>query len=357
MKAAVWHGRGDVRVQYVPDPPLPLPGQLQVEVSWCGICGTDLHEYLAGPLYIPVANPHPLTGVQAPVVIGHEMSGRVTAVGEGCKGFAIGDRIAACPIIGCGVCRWCKSGSMAQCDRVAFLGTSWTGGALAEAVNLYAYQCYKLPDAITDEVGTLVEPFSAVVRAIHRNEPSAADRVAVVGTGPIGLMAILAARILGVEFVAAVEISARRIEAARQCGAREVINSGAEDVIGRSLDITNGQGFDLVVECAGQPATALLAAQMTRTRGKLTLMGVFDKPAMLDLTDIVFREKTITGSMSGYGLYEQSIQMMMDAQFRADVLITDHIDLEDLVDKGYQGLIEKKEQKIKTIVRTKVAIA
>jgi (R,R)-butanediol dehydrogenase / meso-butanediol dehydrogenase / diacetyl reductase len=351
MKAAVWHGRRDVRIDDMADPPAPPPGQLQVKVSWCGICGTDLHEYLAGPLYIPVARPHPLTGVQAPVIIGHEMSGEVIAVGDRPGNFAVGDRIAACPIIGCGECRWCRSGSMAQCDRVAFVGTSWTGGALAEALNLHAYQCYHLPDSITDEVGALVEPFSAVVRAVHRGAPTAEDQVAVVGAGPIGLMAIMAASILGVKSVTAVEVAERRIEAAQQCGARDVINPEREDAEKRALEITHGQGFDIVVECAGQSATALLAAKITRTRGRLIIMGVFEKPAALDLTDIVFREKTIIGSMSGYGLYEQTIRMMTDQRFRADLMITDRINLGQLVDRGYRGLLEEKDRNVKTLVR------
>jgi (R,R)-butanediol dehydrogenase/meso-butanediol dehydrogenase/diacetyl reductase len=88
MKAAVWHGRRDVRIENVNEPPPPPPGQLQVKVAWCGICGTDLHEYVGGPLYIPLARPHSLTGVQAPVTIGHEMSGEVIAVGEGVDNFA-----------------------------------------------------------------------------------------------------------------------------------------------------------------------------------------------------------------------------------------------------------------------------
>ncbi len=95
-----------------------------MKVAWCGICGTDLHEYLGGPLYIPVNHVHPKTGVQAPVIIGHEMSREAVTVGEGVHNFAVGDRIAACPIIGCGECRWCRSGSVAQCDHEAFLGTS-----------------------------------------------------------------------------------------------------------------------------------------------------------------------------------------------------------------------------------------
>lgn len=351
MKAAVWYGRGDVRIESVPDPPAPDPGQVQVEIIWCGICGTDLHEYMAGPLYIPVKKPHPLTGILAPVIIGHEMCGRVTAVGKDCEAFSIGDRIAVCPIIGCGVCRWCKCGSMAQCDRVAFLGTSWTGGAFAEVVNLYEYQCYKLPDGITDEAGALVEPFSAVVRAIYRNVPTSESRIAVVGAGPIGLMAILAARIFGVKNVTAVEVSEPRIEAASSCGANEVINPSREGAEKRWLDITDGQGFDLVVECAGQPTTALLAAQMTRTRGTVSMMGVFDKPVALDLTDVVFREKTIVGSMSGYGLYQETIQMMEHVRFQPELLITDRISIDDLVSKGYQGLIQGKGKKVKTLVK------
>jgi (R,R)-butanediol dehydrogenase / meso-butanediol dehydrogenase / diacetyl reductase len=88
MKAAVWQGRRDVRIERVSEPPAP-PGQVQVKVSWCGICGTDLHEYLGGPPYIPLDRPHPLTGVQAPVIIGHELSGDVIAVGEGVQGFSV----------------------------------------------------------------------------------------------------------------------------------------------------------------------------------------------------------------------------------------------------------------------------
>ena len=351
MKAAVWHNRRDVSIEEVQSPPRPPRGQLQVKVSWCGICGTDLHEYLGGPIYIPVERPHPLTGIQAPVIIGHEKSGEVVEVGDDVRGFAPGDRVAACPIIGCGTCRWCLSGSMAQCDRVAFLGTSWSGGALAERVNLNAYQCYRLPNSIGDDAAALVEPFSAVVRAIHRSAPKAEERVAVVGAGPMGLMSIMATRIFGCAHVVALEIASLRREAATVCGAEEVINPATEDAEKRGLELTDGQGFDLVVKCAGIPATALLAGKLARTRGRVTFMGVFDKPAALDLTDIVFREKTITGSMSGYGMYEETIRIMANPLFRADVLITERIGLERLVDTGYRGLLEEKDRHIKTLVR------
>ncbi len=350
MKAAVWYGRQDVRVGRVDDPPDPSSGQIQVEVAWCGICGTDLHEYLGGPVYIPQDRPHPLTSVQSPVIIGHEMCGRVIAVGDLVQDFSIGDRVVACPIIGCQQCRWCRSGSMAQCDKVAFLGTSWWGGALSERLNLYAYQCYHLPETISDEVGALVEPFSATVRAITTGHIGPDDNVAIVGAGPIGLMALMAATLRGAKRVVAVEVAQRRKETARQLGAFDVIDPAQENPEKRALEITEGEGFDVVVECAGQPMTAQLAGKLTRTRGRLIVMGVFEKPAPLDLTDLVFREKTVSGSMSGYGLYDETIRMMTDARFKGEELITDRIPLDELVEKGYHGLLYEKENNVKTLV-------
>jgi (R,R)-butanediol dehydrogenase / meso-butanediol dehydrogenase / diacetyl reductase len=350
MKAAVWHGREDVRIEDVPIPAYPPPGQIQVEVAWCGICGTDLHEYMGGPVYIPTNAPHPLTSVKAPVVIGHEMSGRVIAVGKGVENFAVGDRVVACPIIGCQSCRWCRSASMAQCDTVAFLGTSWSGGALSERLNLYAYQCFHLPDAISDEVGALVEPFSATVRAVQQGKIGPDDNVAIVGAGPIGLMALLAAVLRGAKRVVAVEVAQRRKETAKRLGASDVIDPTQADPEKRALEITEGEGFDVVVECAGQPSTAQLAGRLTRTRGRLVIMGVFEKPAPLDLTDLVFREKTVVGSMSGYGLYDDTIRMMTDPRFKGSELVTGRIPLEDLVETGYQGLLYQKDVNIKTLV-------
>ncbi len=350
MKAAVWHGREDVRIMQVNEPPPPPPGQVQVAVSWCGICGTDLHEYFSGPIYIPVGAPHPLTGVRAPVITGHEMAGRVVTVGEGVEQFAVGDRVAACPIIGCLRCRWCKSGSMAQCDQVAFMGTSWTGGALAERLNLHAYQCYHLPSSLPDEVAAMVEPFASTARAVVNAAVGPEDNVAIVGPGPIGLMSLMAAIIRGARQVVVVGKSDRRLELAQHCGATSVIDSRRENPLERARELTGGDGFDVVVECGGQPDSAQLAGQLTRTRGRLVVMGVFDQPAPLDLTDLVFREKTVVGSMSGYGYFKESIAMMTDKRFRGESLITRRIGLEDLVEGGLRALLTEKGKHVKIIV-------
>ena len=240
---------------------------------------------------------------------------------------------------------------MAQCDRVAFLGTSWTGGALAERLNLNAYQCYRLTDSLSDEIGALVEPFSAAVRAVAQGNPGPEDTVAILGAGPIGLMCLMAARIRGVKRIVAVEMAERRILAAKACGADDIIDPTRGDPEKQVDEMTEGQGFDLVMECAGQPSSVLLAGRITRTRGQLVIMGVFDKPAAIDLTDVVFREKKISGSMSGYGLYDETIRIMSDPRFRGDLLITDRIALDDLVAKGYYGLLNEKDRHVKILVR------
>ena len=350
MKALVWHGRKDVRVEEVPDPRPPAPGQVQIDVAWCGICGTDLHEYLGGPLYIPVDAPHPLTGAQAPVILGHELSGQIVAIGDGVEGFAMGDRIAACPIIGCLECRWCKSGFMGQCENVAFLGISWEGGGFAERMNLNAYQAYKLPDSVPSDVGALVEPWAASVRMVARAGIGPDDNVAVVGAGPIGLMALVAARIAGAKRVVSLEVAGRRIELARQCGATAVVNPVEEDPLQRGQELTDGEGFDVVLECVGRPDTGLLAGRLARIRGRIMVMGVFEKPAPLDFTDLVYGEKTVMGSMGGYGMFDEAIALLADERFPGDTLITGRIKLDDIIDQGFRPVIEEKERHVKILV-------
>jgi len=340
----------DIRVEEVPDPPPPPPGQLQIEVAWCGICGTDLHRYLVGGGSIPVDRPHPLTGVKAPVILGHELSGRIVAIGDDVEGFSAGDRVTACPIIGCGECRYCKAGFMGQCEKVAFLGSSWHGGGFAEKVNIYAYQAYHLLDTVFDEVGALAEPFAASTRMVARAGIGPASKVAVVGAGPIGLMALLAARIAGSELVVSLELAERRIQLARQCGATAVINPRDEDPLARAQELTDGEGFDVVLECVGQPQTGLLAGSLARMHGLVMLMGVFEKPAPLDLTDIVYGEKTLMGSMGGFGMFDKAIADMADPRFLGDVLITDCIRLDEIVDKGFRALVEEKDKHVKILV-------
>lgn len=350
MKAAVWHAQRDVRVEDVPEPSSPPSGQVKVEVAWCGICGTDLHEYMGGPLYVPADAPHPMTGVQAPVILGHEIAGNVVEVGPGVTRVEVGDRVALCPIIGCLECEWCQSGLMGLCSSIAFLGISWHSGAFSRYVNVYDYMCYKLPPEVSYEVGAMVEPFAATYRAVKRVGVNPGETVAIVGTGPIGLMALQSARIVGAEQIVAVEPAAKRQDLARQCGATAIVDPVNQDAIATVKELTGGAGADVVVECAGVEATGLLSGRIARRKGRIMIMGVFEKPAPLDYSDLVFSEKTVMGSMGGYGLFDEAIQVMAEGKFDGEPLVTGKIGVDDIVTGGFEALIKHKEENVKILV-------
>ncbi len=350
MKAAVWHACRDVRVEEYPEPPPPPEGQVKIEVKWCGICGTDLHEYMAGPLYIPAAEPHPMTAAKSPIILGHEMSGNVVEVGPGVSRVAVGDRVALCPIIGCQECEYCRSGLMGLCPTIAFLGISWSGGGFTQFVNVHDYMCYRLPPEVSYEIGALVEPFAATVRAVKKANVKPGETVAVVGAGAIGLMAFQAAKIAGAGQVVVFETAARRQELALQTGASALIDPVKQDPREAIEDLTDGAGADVVIECAGVEATGILAGQVARRMGRVVVMGVFEKPALLNYTDLVYGEKTVTGSMGGYGVFDEAIQMMADGRFNGEPLITGRIKLDDILEKGFKTLIKHKEANVKILV-------
>jgi (R,R)-butanediol dehydrogenase/meso-butanediol dehydrogenase/diacetyl reductase len=350
MKATVWHARRDVRVEEVPDPPPPPAGQVKIEVSRCGICGTDLHEYLGGPIYVPADKPHPLTGARAPVILGHEMSGTVVEAGPGVNRIRIGERVALCPIIGCLECVWCRSGRMGVCPKVAFLGVSWHGGGFARYVNVHEYMCYHLPPEVSFEVGALVEPFSATVRAVKRSQLKPGESIAIVGAGPVGLMALQAARIAGAKTAISVEPASGRQAIALKCGATAVVDPMEPGTVEKIRELTGGGGADVVIECAGLDETGMLAGRIAGTTGRIVVMGVFERPAPLDYTDAVYGEKTVIGSMGGYGVFDEAIGMMAAGSFHGELLITKKIPLDDIVERGFHALIDHKEDNVKILV-------
>jgi (R,R)-butanediol dehydrogenase/meso-butanediol dehydrogenase/diacetyl reductase len=350
MKAAVWHAQRDVRVEDVPEPPAPSPGQVKVEVYWTGICGTDLHEYLGGPLYIPADTPHPMTGVQAPVILGHEIAGAVVEVGPDVTRVEIGDRVAICPIIGCLECEWCKSGLMGLCPSIAFLGLSWHSGAFSRYVNVYDYMCYKIPAEVSYELGAMVEPFGAAYRGVKQAGVKNGETVAIVGSGPIGLMALQSARIQGAGQVIVFGHNVKRQQLALESGATAVIDPSRQDPVAAIGEHTDGAGADVVIECAGSETSGIMAGRIARRKGRVVMLGVFEQPAKFDFTDLVFGEKFMMGSMGPYGVMDEVIQVMAEGKFDGSRLITGKICLDEIVSGGFESLIKHKEENVKILV-------
>src|ERR1700754_1301842 len=216
MKAAIYHGPNNIEVAEVLDPDLGA-GHVKVKVGFNGICGTDLHEYYAGPIFIPTS-PHPLTGQQLTLTVGHEFSGVITGLGDGVTGWAEGDRVAIMPLYRCGHCGACRAGNYNICAQIGFHGLMSDGG-MAEYTVVPTDMLHRLPDNVSLELGALVEPMSVAYHAATLGEPSADGTSMVFGAGPIGIGLWFALRGKGVEDVFVVEPSATRRAAIEALGA------------------------------------------------------------------------------------------------------------------------------------------
>ncbi len=192
MKAVRYHGQKDIRLDTVPIPAIQ-PGWVRVKPAFCGICGSDLHEYLGGPNVIPQPNrPHAITGETLPVIIGHEFSGVVDEVGDGVVDLKRHDKVCIMPIIYDGDCRSCVRGLHNCCDKFGFVGISGWGGGMSEYTCIPAKSVKLLPSNIPLEVGALVEPLSVGWHAVDVSPFQESDSALVLGGGPIGLAVVLA---------------------------------------------------------------------------------------------------------------------------------------------------------------------
>ena len=351
MQAAVWHGKKDVRVETVPLPSPPAPGWVQVKVEWCGICGSDLHEYLAGPIFIPVIAPHPLTGKQGSVILGHEFTGKVVAVGEGVTDVKVGDMVAPDACQHCGECQPCREGRYNVCEKLAFTGLH-NDGAFASLVNVPAELCYVLPEGVSAEAGAVMEPLATGFKAVRMAGSILGLNVVVLGAGTIGLGTIMAVRAAGAGKIIVVEMSKARIEKAKECGADVIINPKVCDPVAAIKELTGGSGADVSFECIGNKMTGPLAIDVLRNTGLAIIVGIFEEPSSFNFFSLSGTDKRVMGTLA-YTLddFKGLAALMAKGVIRAENLITGKIELKDILDKGFLELINNKDQHIKILVR------
>lgn len=350
MKAAKWYGKKDIRIEEAPMPPPPGPGEVQIKVAWCGICGSDLHEYLAGPIFIPTT-PHPLTGKQAPLILGHEFSGEVVAVGEGVKTVRIGDLVAPDACQHCGVCVTCREGRYNVCEQLAFTGLM-ADGAFAPYVNVPAALCYVLPPGFDLEAASLIEPLATGLKAVRRAGSLLGRTVAVFGAGTIGLGTIMCAKAAGASTVIAVELSSARKQLARECGADCILDPSETEVIAAIRAQTGGSGADVSFECVGHRETAPLAVDAVRNNGKVIIVGIFEEPSFFNFFSLSGTDKTVIGTLA-YTIddFQGVANLLASGQLRAQPLITGRITLDEIITRGFDELVHNKDENIKIIVR------
>lgn len=338
MRAVRWFGRGDVRVVHIAEPAAGT-GQAVLRVGWCGICGTDLEEYRHGPLLIPADRPHPLTGRAAPLTLGHEFWGTVVEAGRYVEHLRAGDRVAPEVCLACGTCAYCRGGEPARCLNWAALGLQADGG-LAEYVAVPAAGCVHLPDSIDDLEAALVEPTEVAVRATRRSGLRLGERAAVIGGGTIGLLVLQTALAAGAREVFVVEPRQKRRELALALGGSGTLDPASPDWTAELVDLCDGLGPEVVFECAGVPGTADAAVAAARKGGRVVLVGVVHEPVPMRLLEVVVGEKQIVGSVQhdAHRDMPAAVHMLATGQVRARPLITGRIQLERVVEDGFNAL-------------------
>jgi 2-desacetyl-2-hydroxyethyl bacteriochlorophyllide A dehydrogenase len=282
FQAAFYEGGQTIRIgECTPIP--PQPSEVQIEVSYCGICGTDLHVFHG-------AMDH---RVHIPQVLGHEMSGTIAVLGSAVEGFTPGDRVTVRPLAPCGNCPACRAGHSHICHNLKFIGID-TPGALQGLWTVPAHTLHRLPDSLSLAHGALIEPIAVACHDVRLGGVTHGEYVVVLGGGPIGLLVGLVAQSRGARVVVS-EVNPFRVQFAREFGL-DAINPLELDLGQKVMDETGTAGADLVFEVSGSLAGAEMVTKLPRTRGRIVVVAIFSQPAKLDLFRFFWRELQLRGA-------------------------------------------------------------
>lgn len=330
MRAAVYRGVNDVRVETVPVPQVAA-GEVLIRVHSCGICGTDLKKIHTG-------------SHSAPRVFGHETSGTIVAVGEGVENFAVGDRVMVFHHIPCGECYYCRKKTFAQCPVYKKVGCTAgfepSGGGFAEYVRVMDWivkrGLVKIPDGVPFEQAAFVEPVNTCLKAIKNLDLAADETVLVIGQGPIGIiLAALAAR-SGAKVLTS-DLYAERHATAAKFGLRHPIDAGKEDVVAAAHAASDGRGADAVILAVGGNALIKTAMDAARPGGRVLLFAQTQHgDAVIDPAAVCMDEKSLVGSYSAsVEIQDEGAQAVFDGYrngFDLTQLISHRFGLEQAVE-------------------------
>jgi (R,R)-butanediol dehydrogenase / meso-butanediol dehydrogenase / diacetyl reductase len=287
MRAAVYHGAKDVRIEDRPVP-VPGPGEVLVRITRSGICGTDSTEYLHGPGMFPVVRKHPASGHIGPMVMGHEFVGEVIDSDRADGRFA-GARVATGAGVSCGDCAWCRSGRTNLCARYWTLGLNADGG-LAGYAAVPVSTCVVIPDECPDDAAGLAQPLAVGLHAARRTGVRPDDTVVLIGAGAIGSFILCGLAEHDPAKVIALDVADERLRTAAALGATETYNVADQDPVTLIRELTGGEGASLVVEASGASGSAQRAVRMTARGGRVLLVGLAHEPQSIDLADATLRE-------------------------------------------------------------------
>lgn len=352
MRAAVFHDAKDIRVEEVAEPTSVGSTDVRLMPLWCGICGTDLHEYAVGPIVIPTT-PHRLNGSVAPQILGHEFSAEVIEVGRDVRSVRVGDRVSVMPLLFCGACYFCRRGLNHLCTSMACVGLSDAWGGIAEQCVVPESKVSKLPETMSDIQGALVEPTAVAAYGVDRAGVRPGDTVLVTGLGPIGALASLYAASLGATVYLS-EVNPKRRELASSLDVGELLDPRSTDVAAELKDRTGGIGVDAVIECSGNEIALQTALASVRAAGSISQTGLHTKPASIDPMVLSERDITLRGTWC-YPVtdWPRIIALIGGGRMDVEQVVSARIDMADIVEKGFETLLSPTGDQVKVLVRAR----
>lgn len=350
MLAARFYAARDIRLEDVAVPQVKESDDVILEVAYCGICGTDLHEYLMGPIVTPTS-PHPLTGATLPQTLGHEFSGTVVEVGSDVRNVVPGDRVAVMPAIVCGRCHHCRRGNGHLCTSFACTGLSAETGGLANFASVKEYQVARLPEAVSDLEGALIEPACVAAYGVDRAGVTGGDIVLVTGAGPIGVLTAMYASAIGAATVVIAEPNPNRAALVRAMDIGPVVDPTDPGFASLIADLTEGVGVDLAVECSGSTPGLATAITSTRARGQVVQTGLHTAPATVDMMLLANRDISLHGSWCWYLTdWPRVIRLVASGKYPVGKAVTSVINLPDVVKSGFDVLVDPSGDQLKVLV-------
>lgn len=342
MKAAVFYGPEDLRIDDVPRPEIG-DSEVLLQVGACALCGSDVRTFR-----------HGARNIDKPVVLGHELSGTVVEIGGAVTGYRAGQRVAVAPAIPCAECRYCRRGLETMCERLRSIGYEFDGG-LAEfmvvpASALRAGCVNPVPDSVPFAEAAIAEPLACVINAQELLRVGDGDTVVVIGAGPVGCLHAGLARVRGAATVVLVDMRAERLNMASAFDADLAIDASREDVCARVLDATGGVGASVVIVAAPSHRAQEQAVTLAARRGRINFFGGLPKSnpiISLDANAVHYRELTIVGSYGSRPAHNrQALQLVASGRLPMQSLIG----LELPLHRVMEGLLAVEQGRVMKVV-------
>ena len=343
MKAAFLDGAKNIHVKNIEIPKIKEE-EILVRINAVGICGSDIHYFVHGRIGSFIAD--------RPLILGHESAGKIVEVGGKAKGFKVGDRVTLEPGRVCGKCEYCKQGRYNLCSNVFFMGSApEEHGAFVEYIAYDPHFAFKIPENMNYAQGAMIEPLSVAMYVSRRGNIQPGQTVVILGCGPIGLLTLQVARSRGATKIIATDIVPKKLRLAQKLGTSYVINSAQENAVEQIMEITGGEGADVVLEVAGTVETIQQSLYMAKRGGIVVIVGWAEVSEIpLSIEQIAIKELDVRGIFRYANVYPESINLVSAGAIDVSSIITHTYKLEE-IQQAFKYVSEKRDGVVKALVK------